>query len=199
MRTFLLVLLMLASPAVAQVLPARFQVVNVALDDTLNIRAQPNAGAEIIGELDPVETGIEVIRISNDGGWGRVAMGEVSGWVSMRFLEHMEEPPTEGIRRPMRCVGSEPDWILQFEPDAVYFSTLDVGPLSLDVVREAMAGPDGMAVLKSEGNTLFTVMIARGFCSDGMSDREYGFRNMIFVESPGENILESGCCTLDLR
>ena len=41
----------LAAPAVAQTLPAQFQVKGVAQDDSLNIRAEPSANAEIIGEI----------------------------------------------------------------------------------------------------------------------------------------------------
>jgi hypothetical protein len=40
---------------------------------------------KIVGAFAPTETGIEVIALSEDGGWGRVNTGEQAGWTSMRF------------------------------------------------------------------------------------------------------------------
>lgn len=176
--------------------PARHEVFGVAADDMLNVRVAPDSSAEVIGALGPNEIGIEVLRLSNDGAWGRIALGEQSGWVSMRFLvvsEYVE------ANRPIRCLGNEPFWSLQIGSSQVVFDAPDNVALGLATIRESTSGLNSMSIFLSEGGTAFTTIINRSLCSDGMSDREYGFRSTMFVESPGGNQLLTGCCTLDLR
>jgi hypothetical protein len=48
-----LLLLAMATPATAQVLPALYNVAGVAADDVLDVRAAYEAGAEIVDTLPP--------------------------------------------------------------------------------------------------------------------------------------------------
>ncbi|MFD2813860.1 SH3 domain-containing protein [Paracoccus aerius] len=76
-RTALALTLALAGPALATqeyILPTLFDVTGVASDDVLNIRAEPNAKAAIIGTLAPDAFRIEVVEERQ--GWARVNTGE---------------------------------------------------------------------------------------------------------------------------
>ena len=75
----------------------------LASDDVLNIRAEPAASSEIIGELGPYTLNVEVLRTLD--GWGYIGASERSGWVSMRFLAP-NPPPENKVPRPMSCFGT---------------------------------------------------------------------------------------------
>jgi uncharacterized membrane protein len=184
--------------AVAQDLPAAFVVNGVAENDVLNIRAEPDAQAAILDGISPFATSVEVLELSADGAWGLVAAGEGNGWASMRFLEPMPAQDANLIPRPMTCLGTEPFWSLGLLPRGDAFSTPE-GRVDLTMVAEAVA-PEGYLARLEEGPTLNrTLVIRRGQCSDGMSDRRYGWAATLFTESPEGNSLHSGCCTQDLR
>lgn len=60
-------------------LPALFDVTGVSADDTLNVRQNPRATAGLLAELSPDATSIEVVRLSDSGGWGLVNIDESAG------------------------------------------------------------------------------------------------------------------------
>ena len=91
--------------------PDFFMVRDVAADDVLNIRAEPNPRAEKIGEIPPDGDGIE--NLGCEGGlsfaewleatqeerdaserrvWCRIAYDGTEGWVAGRFLIEGSEP-----------------------------------------------------------------------------------------------------------
>jgi len=180
---------------VAQPLPAQYGVTGVAANDVLNIRAEPSAGAPIIGALDPYRINVEVLELSADGNWGWVGLPEGNGWVSMRFLER-QEVIAGSIPRPLSCGGTEPFWGIGLYPGGEEYATPD-GRTDLVLVSENLA-PDGyMATLSGEDGTEWTMIIDRNHCSDGMSDRTFGFQTLIFVSGGAEPMLLSGCCTMD--
>ncbi len=96
--------------------PDFFQVVGVAPDDQLNIRAEPNAGAARVGAIPPGSDGVR--NLGCRGGldyaewaeatpaereaagrqrWCRVAWDGVEGWVAARYLAEGSRPaPTPG-------------------------------------------------------------------------------------------------------
>jgi uncharacterized membrane protein len=182
----------------AQDLPAAFYVTGVADSDVLNIRAEPDAGTAILGTITPFATSIEVIALSADGAWGLVSVGEGNGWVAMRFLSPATGQDPNLIPRPMTCLGTEPFWSLGMLPRGAEYTTPE-GRTDLTVVAEA-AAPEGYLARLDEGPTLNrTLIITRAQCSDGMSDRRFGFAATLFTESPEGNSAMTGCCTLDLR
>jgi hypothetical protein len=73
----------------------RAVVVNVAADDTLNIRTGPGAGYGRIGELEPGSYvgATSVAAIAADGGSWRVVHGDDGylGWVNEEFLDFIDE------------------------------------------------------------------------------------------------------------
>ncbi len=65
-------------------------VVGVEFDDTLNVREEPDATSQIVGELDPWATDFIVTELAEqttNGVWRQVkTKSEVTGWVNARFL-----------------------------------------------------------------------------------------------------------------
>jgi len=197
MRMVLLVLGLMAWPvlATAQQFPAQFTVAGVAADDVLNIRALPLAGSDKLGEIAPDQMNVEVVRLSDDGRWGLVGRREFSGWVAMRFLVR-QEVDAGRIPRPLRCLGTEPFWSLGLLQGGEEFTTPDDSqPLSL--ISEAVAAGGFLAFLADPAGGVWTLTIAAQQCSDGMTDRSFGWRGVVFQQGEGGNSLRNGCCTLD--
>ena len=191
--------LLLPLGAQAQQLPALYQVVGVASDDMLNVRAEPTARSMILDRLMPFEYNIEVVRLSANGKWGLISAGERMGWVSMRYMEHTPNAAPGEVPRPMRCGGNEPFWGLSMYPGGSEFNSPEGGRHDLTTLGEAAAW-QGYAALFEEGPTLNrTLTIERGYCDDGMSELEYGFRAVLFNQAPDGNSLFFGCCTMDNR
>ena len=62
-------------------------VINVAQDDVLNMRAQPNANAPIVGTLAPNTGNIHVTAQSAETqDWIYVAADGMEGWVNANYL-----------------------------------------------------------------------------------------------------------------
>lgn len=192
-----LALMFWAVCAAAQDFPARYFVHNVSADDVLNIRAEPSAGSDILGTLPPFAVNVEVLRTTQDGKWGRVSAGEQSGWVSMSFMSRAAETSPYDIPRPMTCLGTEPFWSLSLGIRGSEYQMMGEDRRTLTEVGEAVAAHAYLATFQ-EGPTLArTLMITRELCSDGMSDREFGFSARLFTEAPDGNRFLRGCCTLD--
>ncbi|SDG71723.1 COG3650 family protein [Alloyangia pacifica] len=196
--TFAITALLSASAATAQHLPAFHAVSGVAADDVLNIRAAPEAGADLLGTLAPDASGVEVSALNAAGTWGRIVTGEGVGWVSMAFLVPEAKgslPQVEGLR----CFGTEPFWSYEVRqgelatwntPDSPE-ETLQAGPFETAGGRlwpySAVAGADHLqAVL---------VASPEAQCSDGMSDRLYGLSATLVLTGRISGTL-SGCCEL---
>lgn len=189
---------MAAPCAWAQDIPKAFHVMGVANDDVLNIRAAPNAGAAILGAISPFSESVEVLELSVDGAWGLVSSGEGNGWAAMRFLKPAISQDANLIPRPMTCLGTEPFWSVSLLPRGAEFITPE-RRADLTVVEEAAAPRGYLARLDEGGNLKRTLFITVAACSDGMSDRRFGFAANLFTQSPDGNSILTGCCTLDLR
>ncbi|UWQ99592.1 hypothetical protein K3729_01995 [Rhodobacteraceae bacterium S2214] len=190
-------IILCASPAIAQDFPAHFVTDGVAADDTLNIRAMPDGMSDIIGEYGPYTLNIEVIRISSDGKWGFVGLGEQNGWVAMRFLARSDHQQPYEFPRPMSCFGTEPFWSLNVTVRGDEYHAMGEDRRDINMIREN-AGPNGAIAVFEEGPTLNrTLIVQKGYCNDGMSDREFGWKATLFNEAPDGNGAQSGCCTLD--
>lgn len=184
-----------AGPIAAQTLPEVYDVRGVAADDVLNIRARPAADAPVLGSLGPGRTGVEVIEITADGSWGRIGLPEGNGWVAMRYLQRQDWPAGQ-MPRPFFCAGTEPFWTLGLYPRGDEFVTPE-GRADLTLVAETMAPQGVMVTLVGKDGTDWTLLAGRGACSDGMSDRAYGWAAMLFRAGADGHALMSGCCTLD--
>ncbi len=122
-----------------------------------------------------------------------------NGWVAMRFLTASPLPDAGSVPRPLTCLGTEPFWSLGVFPKGAEWSTPEEPRTDLSLTEEASA-PEGYRLRAEEGPTrLFHLTVQRETCSDGMSDREFGFSAHLFLESPDGNRVLSGCCTLNFR
>ncbi|WP_238367563.1 SH3 domain-containing protein [Mesobacterium pallidum] len=193
----LALLLLCAAPAAAEVWPQLYDVTGVAADDVLNIRAEPDAGAPILGTLAPDARGVEVIAEEN--GWGLVNTGEGAGWTSLRYLALHDIGPALLAPR-LSCGGTEPFWDLDLVPgETAQFDLFgDKGPVhAASGLQRAYGTPIGMAFTATSGAARMTGMIEARDCSDGMSDRVYGISLGLLVEGAGDNSGHyMGCCSL---
>ncbi|MFC3630610.1 COG3650 family protein [Paracoccus angustae] len=196
-RTALVLTLALAGPALATqeyILPSLFDVSGVAANDVLNIRAEPDAGAAIIGALAPDATAIEVVEERR--GWARVNAAEGSGWVSARYLSYRTDVWQEGeLPAAFRCLGTEPFWDAKVEGgDLVLRSPEDRAGdrRAVQAVLDTGVFRDPARVLVARDMTLFS---HPQICSDGMSDRLFGLSATLVIHGDSPRML-SGCCTI---
>lgn len=187
------------APVSAQDLPDRYRVSDVAPNDVLNIRSDPNAASDIIGAFGPYALNVEVLRTLD--GWGQVPTPEGMGWVSMRFLAPNPWPTNE-VPRPLSCSGTEPFWTFTMWPRGTEYRELAINdgrPRPQTLLSEDVSD-GGFLIRTREGPTLERTLIVNArACSDGMSDRPFGMTAVIFTQAPDGNYVQNGCCTMQVN
>ena len=195
-----LLALMLATPLVAE--PTYHRVVGVADDDTLNIRSAPSASADDIGDLASDATGIEVTGFSDDETWARIGAGERDGWVATRYLQAdaVQTFPQTSVPHGLICGGTEPFWALGlYGRDARYSHP---GDGDIDFAFDSAAVADGrrgtpaLITIANDRNEVIEATLTGTTCSDGMSDRTYGWSVTMQLIAMGKRRFLSGCCSL---
>ena len=114
MRALAVWLALLPGFALAESLPALYDVTGVAAGDVLNVRSDSHAAGAKLGELAYDATDVEVVRQRN--GWALVNVGEGAGWVSMRYLAGQPGQDGNTLSPPAWCTGTEPFWSLELLP-----------------------------------------------------------------------------------
>lgn len=194
--------LALASAAHATVdgWPALYDVADVAEGDVLNVRAAPNASAEIIATLAPDATGIEVLGVNRAESWGRINSNEGIGWVSMAYLDRRPGQWAGNGPETARCFGTEPFWSLALNAGVATFESPDALPLefapTISVRSNNRIDAHGRVYESELGG--FVATLRNATCSDGMSDRQYGWSIDVLLVVAGEGNAQmfSGCCSL---
>jgi len=197
MMRLAVMLILMATASYPDTFPAAFFVTDVAEDDTLNIRKAPDPNAKVIGAYGPYALNIEVLRTTPDGKWGLVIAGESNGWTAMRFLERSDHQNPIAFPRPMRCFGTEPFWSLNVTTRGDEYQEMGFDRRDLTMISESVATNGAMATFAEGPTSSRTLMIKRGYCNDGMSDREFGWQATLFNDAPDESTVQSGCCSLD--
>lgn len=199
MRWFLMIMLA-ALPMSAMAFPKLYHVTDVAVDDTLNIRAEPRSGTQILGELAPDATHVEVMALDETGKWGQVYAGEAGmGWVFMRYM--IEEPGAVYPDWPfLACFGSESPWrfeVTQGET-ARYRAGYEFSGPSLTVSPLRSGGEHLFAKgLLAEGpGVTVTAAIEQAQCESTMVDAHYGLRATVWALTPDGAAFHNGCCSL---
>ena len=195
-----------ASPAAATqeyILPTLFDVTGVAANDVLNIRAAPDASAEIIGTLSPHARNIEVVGYDETGRWAQINTGERSGWAALRYLAYRVDVWTPGTLPPtLHCLGNEPFWSFWSTGDNMVFSTPDA-PESVMRIEQVLATGifrDPRRSVSAQGQNLrMTAVLVPMACSDGMSDRSYGLDVTVILEGRRQPQMLTGCCSISPR
>jgi uncharacterized membrane protein len=196
----LVLLLLSAWPAAAQMLPALHSVTGVAADDVLNVRAAPDAAAEILDTLAPDATGVEVVALSPGGDWAQVNAGDRAGWVALRFLAREPGPDWTALQSPLVCYGTEPFWSLRIDPAggvATFETPVESArPMRIDWAVTGAGGPPMAGFMLDDSGAPGFATITPAACSDGMSDRAMGLSAGLFYDSETGPSGYSGCCRL---
>ena len=180
--------------------PAVYRVVGVASDDVLNVRAAPKPGAAILAELDHDEARVEVLGTGPAERWARVSTREGTGYAAMRFLERRAGQDPTVLPKPLFCGGTEPFWGLNLGPRGNAALTDPDTPRR--VYRLVWSGAGAARPGEELGATFagtkgrITAVLQREFCTDGMSDREFGLKVDAVVSDDGETFMLTGCCSL---
>jgi uncharacterized membrane protein len=183
--------------------PTYWQVMGVAADDTLNVRAEPNASADIVMEFAPGAGPIEVIEVRD--GWAGVSTDRAEwgmGWVSTAYLERVE--PAEwmsGVPAGLQCGGTEPFWGVSQSDDGLELDAFWRTPemQSLEVTGSGRAHSIGYPAVLELDEGVATALFEPRACSDGMSDITYGWSLVLILRGEsGDPSILSGCCRIPL-
>ena len=206
LKRMILMALLAAGPAAATpeyVLPTLFDVQGVAKGDVLNIRAAPDAGADIIGTLAPDAKGIEVVTTDPGGKWAQVNTGEQAGWVAMRFLAYRSDVWEPGqLPVGLSCGGTEPFWSFRAEGGSLIWQQPDhqIALSGLAVLDRGMPRDPRRGLFVEDDHDLFAATITPAQCSDGMSDMAYGLEATVLLQSRDAPVqMFSGCCRIAPR
>ncbi len=177
--------------------PALYDVTGVASNDTLNVRSGPSGDAQVIGTLPADARNIEVVQPNDRGSWGRINLGEASGWVSLRYMARQPGQVPGMIPATIQCFGTEPFWGLDLRNGAV-FEDPETMARSFEVTGARMSANrlDRWAITGTNGTANMVATISAQMCSDGMSDRAYGLTIDLVITRPDATQVYSGCCTL---
>lgn len=195
------VILFSATSAIADwdLFPAFYDVTGVASDDVLNVRAGTGASHPIIESLAYNDRHIEIVELSENGKWGLIGYPAGNGWASMHYLKRQAGQDGPNLPRPLSCGGNEPFWGLKFSRGANEFYEPGEMPHWLDTVWEGI--PDGMSpviygIKMAQGADKMDAVITRSQCSDGMSEKAYGFEINALLSGTLGNRMLTGCCSL---
>ena len=166
-------------------------VINVAQNDLLNMRAEPDANAPIVGTLAPDTGNIHVTAQSAETpDWIYIEVGGLEGWVNAAYLGYSTFYEPLPIR--LHCSGAEPFWGMNLS-----YSRADVSFAFRD--EDFQTGFDAPISPLNRTNiwlrTRFNletdfILLEAGTCSDGMSERAYGYSLLAKLDG---NLL-GGCC-----
>jgi len=194
-----LLLVLLPVSALSESFPALYDVVGVASDDVLNIRAEPSGNAALTGAFAFDATGAEVIRLSDDGQWGQVNSGGTSGWAFMRYMVRQAGQDNTSFPLPVVCMGTEPFWNVTLHDDgAILLDRADDTARNFITQARLVASGrrDRFSVIALGESGPLHAVIARSTCNDGMSDREYGLTIDLILNSDPHMEHLTGCCSL---
>lgn len=175
----------------------RYEVVDVAAGDTLNVRTQPGVSAQVVGSLTPDARDIAVAGTRAEVGgsvWWQVIGTEGLGWVNARYLAPADVHGQAERTYPLRCVGTEPFWALTVRDGQATFETPEQKETWNAGEMTPAQGMTGRYAIRLEHHTGVGHLSAwrnPGFCSDGMSDVGYPFEGI--VAGPDGSV-RAGCC-----
>jgi hypothetical protein len=175
----------------------------VAANDSLNVRESPEASAAGVGDLQAGDT-VEILRLSDDGKWGRVENYDAVGWVSMRYMALTPDTVGDGTALPsgmprhLVCSEAEPFWELTltegenftvgsdgtnaWEVHSYPVLSMTKG-MNTAVDTYAFFGPPYTAVLKKEA------------CFSDFTALNRGWSMALVYRDDRNFFVLSGCCT----
>ncbi len=175
----------------------RYEVVDIAAGNTLNIRAQPNASAKVIGKLAAGSADVSVAGTraeANGSVWWQVIGPKGLGWVNARYLAPTNTHGEGEQSFPLRCLGTEPFWSLTVDGGQATLKTPDAAETWAAGEMKQAEGMLGRYAIRLETDAGVGHLAAwrnHAFCSDGMSDIGYPFEGI--VAGPDGSV-RGGCC-----
>jgi len=180
-----------------------YRAVNLGPADRLDVRATPNPNGAIVARLSPGVRHLDVIETRD--GWGRILLRNAGGWVDLAHLAAEPRTPIPGQSAPggFHCAGTEPFWGLEIGRDGTGhyndLSTLGDERALTVTASQSASGREQPFVFRFDGEVGGTAIISRQSCSDGMSDRVYGWQAYIeAMDADGWRFVE-GCCRVPLQ
>lgn len=102
--------------------------------------------------------------------------------------------PKPSAAPSFQVIGTEPFWGITVKPNGIVYSTPDSPQITFPYVAPLAAQgrpADLVRVYRLQGRTPGTLVIRRGACNDGMSDRKYDYNATLVL---GNNVRE-GCAS----
>lgn len=177
------------APTEAPFVPYLAEVSGLSAGDHLNVRYEPTHRSDDLGDLN-AGTVVEVLEHDGDDRWARIIWEEGSAYISRRYITELSpEVGKLDLTRNLECLGTEPFWTLRlFKNGNATFKALDGNPLAA-TLRE-VRGDFTVDHSKTYLTDYFSAKVDIMHCSDGMSDRTYGYGVTTVIE--GRPL--TGCC-----
>lgn len=199
--------LVLAFPITAMAddhLPNLFDVTVVETWDTLNVREAPDGQAKIVGTLPSTAKGVELLAHDASGKWGRVNVGETSGWVALRFLKAQPTAwKANELPLTLQCSGTEPFWSIKTVQKGLVFSAPDTPDRALSLRKVMDRGIEGdpmRGMIAGDDKGRLTAVMQPQQCSDGMSDRAFALAVTVILDGQDQpSRMLTGCCSIAAR
>ena len=151
-----------------------FEVIGVASNDVLNIRAEPSGSSAKLGFLEHDDKVVEITALNRTGRWGNVRAGERMGWVSMKFLRPATLTTYGNTKIPigLECFVTEPFDRYTFGAGHIKFSSQNGGTEILPIENIISNDVNYTTFYERMGLTS-EMTISRKLGSDGMSDLNF--------------------------
>jgi len=177
-----------------------YGVIDVATDDTLNMRAGAGAGHPV---LDGFRNGALVTVTGFDAAqkWASVQKDGQVGWVSMRFLTLIDIASKTTIpaqTQPLICSGTEPFWSAVVGSEQVFYSDIEANAVAGGVTFTVAAAGRPPSLVGFSADPLSGALRQQA-CSDGMSDITYDWSVMLINRSGTGSRVVEGCCSLQTQ
>ena len=193
-----------ASPAPEpprEYLPNLYDVTIVETWDTLNVRQSPDGKAKVIATLPSNAKGIELVVRDATGKWGKINLGEQTGWVALRFLKKQGDAwQPAALPQSLKCSGTEPFWSLAVSKSGMVFSEPDQPNRDMGlrkVMDRGIPSEPTRGFIAGDDKGRVTAFMRPQQCSDGMSDRAYGLAVSVILDGqdmPSRMLM--GCCSI---
>lgn len=178
-----------------------YKVTGIAAGDSLVIREQPDESRKVsdwkeqgripAGSGDVLGTGRAMLV--GEQRWMEVAFGTARGWVNAKFL--VGGDPADLKDASFSCAGTEPFWGVTLQPGGGEYSGVDEKiALTTETIQPAMARqfPLFYRMKGANGRTYRAAVLRQEWCSDGMSDFEFGFQVLL----TDDEVFHEGCCSI---
>ncbi|MCK4862584.1 MAG: SH3 domain-containing protein [Rhodobacteraceae bacterium] len=180
-----------------QLFPIVYEVVSVPDGDVLNVREEPSASSYDLDDLLPGQQA-EVTALDETGTWARILWHGGDAWVSLKFMQPVKQYGDDFSTMPInqQCGGAEPFWSVDITYDSQFGFTEMGGDTEWMPIETSTMSHNMYRSNYAFETPRFTGFIRRAECSNGVSDKTYGWALDLLEKGKGD--LWSGCCQTNL-